>query len=150
MDRGAWWAVVHGVTKSWAWLSNKPPPPPMPFYSFLKCVVFNIFLFLLVLLKLFPIYFKLLVCQQMSPQAIIFLIEKVFSLLVLRYPVSIELVLWTRGNFEIEESFNLIFCHKTMCKYFSLSIFTDIESLLLFGHLYLITIFHNIKLTKLS
>ena len=22
MDRGAWWATVHGVTKSWAQLSN--------------------------------------------------------------------------------------------------------------------------------
>ena len=22
MDRGAWWAVVHGVTKSWARLSD--------------------------------------------------------------------------------------------------------------------------------
>ena len=23
MDRGAWWAAVHGVTNSWAWLSNE-------------------------------------------------------------------------------------------------------------------------------
>ena len=23
MDRGAWWATVHGVTKSWTQLSNK-------------------------------------------------------------------------------------------------------------------------------
>jgi len=23
MDRGAWWATVHGVTKSWTRLSNK-------------------------------------------------------------------------------------------------------------------------------
>ena len=22
MDKGAWWATVHGVTKSWTWLSN--------------------------------------------------------------------------------------------------------------------------------
>ena len=22
MDREAWWATVHGVTKSWTWLSN--------------------------------------------------------------------------------------------------------------------------------
>ena len=22
MDRGAWWAIVHGVAKSWAWLSS--------------------------------------------------------------------------------------------------------------------------------
>ena len=22
MDRGAWWGTVHGVTKSWTWLSN--------------------------------------------------------------------------------------------------------------------------------
>ena len=21
-DRGVWWATVHGVTKSWTWLSN--------------------------------------------------------------------------------------------------------------------------------
>ena len=24
MDRGAWWAAVHGVTKSWTWLSDFP------------------------------------------------------------------------------------------------------------------------------
>ena len=24
MDGGAWWAAVHGVTKSWAWLSDFP------------------------------------------------------------------------------------------------------------------------------
>ena len=36
MDRGAWWATVHGVAKSWTWLSDlawmhaKPPPPPSP------------------------------------------------------------------------------------------------------------------------
>ena len=23
MDRGAWWATVHGVTKSWTWLSDQ-------------------------------------------------------------------------------------------------------------------------------
>ena len=23
MDRGAWWAIVHGVTESWTWLSDK-------------------------------------------------------------------------------------------------------------------------------
>ena len=22
MDRGAWWATVHGLAKSWTWLSN--------------------------------------------------------------------------------------------------------------------------------
>ena len=22
MDRGAWWAIVYGITKSWTWLSN--------------------------------------------------------------------------------------------------------------------------------
>ena len=22
MDRGAWWAIVHGVTKSWTWLTD--------------------------------------------------------------------------------------------------------------------------------
>ena len=26
MDRGAWWAVVHGVTKSW---TRQPPPPSL-------------------------------------------------------------------------------------------------------------------------
>ena len=25
MDRGAWWATVHGVTKSWTWLSMHAP-----------------------------------------------------------------------------------------------------------------------------
>ena len=25
MDRGAWQASVHGVTKSWLWLSDYPP-----------------------------------------------------------------------------------------------------------------------------
>ena len=24
MDRGAWWAIVHGVTKSWTRLSDSP------------------------------------------------------------------------------------------------------------------------------
>ena len=24
MDRGAWWATIHGVTKSWTWLSDQP------------------------------------------------------------------------------------------------------------------------------
>ena len=23
MDRGVWWPLVHGVTKSWAWLSSE-------------------------------------------------------------------------------------------------------------------------------
>ena len=23
VDRGAWWAAVHGITKSWTWLSSK-------------------------------------------------------------------------------------------------------------------------------
>ena len=22
LDRGAWWAIVHGVAKSWIWLTN--------------------------------------------------------------------------------------------------------------------------------
>ena len=26
MDRGTWWATVHGVTKSWTWLSDKAQP----------------------------------------------------------------------------------------------------------------------------
>ena len=27
MDRGAWWATVHGVTKSWTWLSDQRNKP---------------------------------------------------------------------------------------------------------------------------
>ena len=27
-DRGAWWATVHGVSKSWAWLSTHAGPEP--------------------------------------------------------------------------------------------------------------------------
>ena len=37
MDRGAWWAIVHGVAKSWTCLETKPPhdhvntlPEPLP------------------------------------------------------------------------------------------------------------------------
>ena len=26
MERGVWWATVHGVAKSWTWLSNWAPP----------------------------------------------------------------------------------------------------------------------------
>ena len=26
MDRGAWWAIVHGVRKSWTRLSTRVPP----------------------------------------------------------------------------------------------------------------------------
>ena len=29
MDRGAWWATVHGVTKVGHDLAAKPPPPPL-------------------------------------------------------------------------------------------------------------------------
>ena len=29
IERGAWQATVHGVAKSWTWLSTKPPPPPL-------------------------------------------------------------------------------------------------------------------------
>ena len=47
MDRGAWWATVHGVTKSWTWLKwlsmqactdkIKPfPPTPAPIIPILK------------------------------------------------------------------------------------------------------------------
>ena len=28
MDRGAWWATVHGVTRVRYNLATKPPPPP--------------------------------------------------------------------------------------------------------------------------
>jgi len=28
MDRGAWWATVHGVTRVRHDLATKPPPPP--------------------------------------------------------------------------------------------------------------------------
>ena len=27
MDRGAWWATVHGVAKSWTQLSEQPSDP---------------------------------------------------------------------------------------------------------------------------
>ena len=30
MDRGAWWAIVHGVTRVRHDLVTKPPPPPSP------------------------------------------------------------------------------------------------------------------------
>ena len=29
MDRGAWWATVHGVAKSWTWLSDKAQHSPV-------------------------------------------------------------------------------------------------------------------------
>ena len=29
-DRGVWYAVVHGVAKSWTWLSDRTSPPPPP------------------------------------------------------------------------------------------------------------------------
>ena len=32
MDRGAWWATVHGVTRVGHDLATKPPPPPPPWY----------------------------------------------------------------------------------------------------------------------
>ena len=31
MDRGAWWATVHGVTRVRHNLATKPPPPLYPF-----------------------------------------------------------------------------------------------------------------------
>jgi len=31
MDRGAWWAIVHGVTRVRHDLATKPPPPLSPF-----------------------------------------------------------------------------------------------------------------------
>ena len=30
MDRGAWWAAVHGVTKSWTWLSTSTTTDRIP------------------------------------------------------------------------------------------------------------------------
>ena len=30
MDRGAWWAIVHGVARVRHYLVTKPPPPPPP------------------------------------------------------------------------------------------------------------------------
>ena len=40
MDRGAWWAIVHGVAKSWTWLSDFTFFLSFTFHSFLQ----NIFL----------------------------------------------------------------------------------------------------------
>ena len=58
MDRGAWWAAVYGVAKSWTWLSDLhtlidgniqeqwelhpsplPPPPPS---TMAWCIIFGI------------------------------------------------------------------------------------------------------------
>ena len=33
MDRGSWWATVHGVTRVGHDLTTKPPPPPPPVLS---------------------------------------------------------------------------------------------------------------------
>ena len=34
MDRGAWWAIVHGVARVGHDLATKPPPPPFTFLCF--------------------------------------------------------------------------------------------------------------------
>ena len=55
MDRGAWWATVHGVTKSWTWLSNTQRTSSCFYwlfsylkknlYHFLSSTDFKVFLF---------------------------------------------------------------------------------------------------------
>ena len=43
MDRGAWWATIHGVPRSWAWLSiwhmkwRESAPKPVPLITVLDC-----------------------------------------------------------------------------------------------------------------
>ena len=42
MDRGAWWATVHGVAKSLTWLSNTDTHKSILLYLFKKLLSFNI------------------------------------------------------------------------------------------------------------
>ena len=42
MDRGAWWATVHGVTKSWTWLSDFYFPLPTKCLSWGKPLDFSV------------------------------------------------------------------------------------------------------------
>ena len=39
MDREAWWATVHGVSKSWAQLRAHTPPPKITFNKSQICIV---------------------------------------------------------------------------------------------------------------
>ena len=49
MDRGAWWATVHGVARVEHNLVTKPPPPPPPpTLSLYLCVCFYSFILLFV------------------------------------------------------------------------------------------------------
>ena len=44
MDRGAWWATAHEVTKVRHDLATKPPPPPPPpenIYSWKTTITIN-------------------------------------------------------------------------------------------------------------
>ena len=40
MDRGAWWATIHGVTRVGHNLATKPPPPPGSLKIFFLCSYF--------------------------------------------------------------------------------------------------------------
>ena len=52
MDRGAWWATVHGVTKSWTWLTLKEPALVfIDYFPILKKIF--IISFLLLILRFF-------------------------------------------------------------------------------------------------
>ena len=39
MDRGAWWATVHGVAKSWTWLSDLSTAQQSLYYSFDNSII---------------------------------------------------------------------------------------------------------------
>ena len=61
MDRGAWWATVHGVTKTWTWLSNKAHS----IYIYM-CVwfYFILFIFYLYILFFFYLYIIYMIFQR--------------------------------------------------------------------------------------
>ena len=46
MDRGAWWATVHGVTRVKHDLATKPPPPPLEQLLLAKYATFSPHVFL--------------------------------------------------------------------------------------------------------
>ena len=45
-DRGAWWATVHSVTKSWTWLSTQAHMLLLLFYSVSACLYLPTYLLL--------------------------------------------------------------------------------------------------------